>query len=142
MVFFRKHKKKLLLLFIILLVAVAVIGQEAYLPTYEYYGQILSMDEFLALYNELDARGEYLICTVKPTVEAYLTRMNYDYICFRTASEADEYDKASRQAWARLEALFPDYEFPAPPEGYNQPESSMTLSSNHWALFAHSGYNG
>ncbi len=144
MAFFRKHKKKLLLLFILLMTAIAAIGQEMRQPVIEYYGQMLSPAEFMVIFNEREARGEYLYCSQVPNVEDYLAQTMNRMICFNTERELAAYREIARREMARIEALFPDYEFPAPPEGYDsgQPESSMTLSANHWALFAHSFYNG
>ncbi len=84
-------------------------------PTWEYYGQILDVDAFLARVDE----GLFTACTPKPSLERHLDERspNIDYICFDTQAEVDAHIAAViNPEYARLNALYPDVERAVPAE--------------------------
>lgn len=120
-----------------LVVLTGVAAQIAQYPTYHYYGQILSVDEFLKLVEE----GTPLGCTPLPSVGTYLGTPGaaLDIICFNTDEELTSYI---------AEVLDPQWEqiiqeSPTPQSLFlddAQTSNKALLSSNHWALYANSYY--
>jgi hypothetical protein len=111
----------------------AVIAQDIRYPTYEYYGQVLSADEFLKL---VEAETP-LHCTELPSVGRYLADLSapVDFICFNTREELDTYiDRVIAPAWEQIAR-----ENPPPPSPQSHAEASALLH-NHWALYANSVY--
>jgi len=128
----RKTLTVLLVFFILVATMAAVIGQDIRYPTFEYYGQILSADEYL----ELVEQEVIAACVQIPSLEAHLSdKADIDFICFNTAEEADTYsNEVVPREWERFER-----EYPTP---QTSQLNIVTMSSNHWALYAHTGYGG
>ena len=106
---FLKRKSWLMLLWFTMLAAVvvAVSAQVAQrFPTYEYYGRVLSMDEFLKLVET----GQELHCVQLPSVEVYLDdRATSDYACFNTEAERDAHAKRLDAEWERITQEYPTH---------------------------------
>jgi hypothetical protein len=136
MMFLFRRKVSIVLLVLVVLAAavVAVVAQDIRTPTYDYYGQVLSIDEFLKLVEA----GTELHCVQLPSASVYLDdRAVSDYACFNTEEERDFYGDTLDAEWERIARENPAPQFPGP-----QNSGASAILSNHWALFANSGYNG
>jgi hypothetical protein len=108
----------LLVLFALIATTMAVVAQAIRYPTYEYYGQVLSADEFLKL---VEAETP-LHCTELPSVGRYLADLSapVDFICFNTQDELDTYiDAVIDPAWEQIAQ-----ENPLPPSPQSSTESN------------------
>lgn len=124
--------------FFVLLVLVAtvaiVVAQDVQAPTYDYYGQILSTDEFLKLVEG----GTEVHCVQLPSVAVYIDdRAVSDYACFNTEVERDNYGDTLKTKWDRIAHEDLPLQFP-----WSQDKGTNGILSNHWALFANTGYSG
>ncbi len=111
-----KGRKRVVLALVIaaaLSAVAAVAAQGVRYPTYEYYGRVLNVDEFLQLVEE----GTPLHCAHLPSVGHYLTGLGpFDYVCFHTLEEADAYSsEVLAPEWERIARENPAPQFPPPP---------------------------
>lgn len=135
----RRSKKigiALILGLLIVIFAIAPsIAQTVRYPTYEYYGRVLSVDEFLELVDQ----NVPLACIQVPSVEAYRSQVTYDYACFHTQDEVDSYFRDFAQAeWERITQEDASSDQTAPKEAL----SAANRQTAHWALYANTGYSG
>lgn len=85
---------------IVIMTVTVVIAQELHYPTYEYYGETLSAEAFLALVET----EVPLHCAQILTLESYLSdRAPVDFICFNTLDEVADY---RREVTAPAQAQF------------------------------------
>lgn len=93
-----KRARLLILMLVIILTTVAANFMRY--PTYQYYGRILTMEEFL----ELVEAEVPLHCTQLPRVEAYLSdRVPIDFACFHTLEERDAHNEnVLDKEWERI----------------------------------------
>lgn len=109
----RFNQKKLIMMFLAFALAstlVAITAQSIRYPTYEYYGQVLSADEFLELVN----KDVPLHCVQIPSLESYLSdRAPVDFMCFNTPNEADIYsNEIVPEEWERISQDYSDTQVP------------------------------
>lgn len=114
------------LFFLLFLAAMVAIGAQAIqLPTYQYYGQVLNVDEFLKLVEaEIPLR-----CTEIPTVGRYLAdpAAPFNFVCFNTREELDAYiADVIAPEWERIAQ-----ENPEPPSPLTNVPASNLLLSDH-----------
>jgi|GEM_PF-3275689 len=109
-----KQKKSILSLILVTLIlstVVTVIAQRFRYPTFSYYGQMLSADEYLNLIET----GISLSCTQFPSIESYLfgdrSAVVTDFACFNTLDEVYAYnDKVIMPEWARIAVAYPNHQ--------------------------------
>lgn len=131
-------KRKSLIVLLVLLaltaIVVAVVAQDVQSPTYDYYGQVLSMDDFLKLVEG----GTEVHCVQLPSMTVYLNdRAVSNYACFNTEVERDAYGYTLDAEWERIAR-----DYSAPQFSGSQDNGTNAMLSNHWALFANTGYSG
>jgi len=125
-----RFKKHLIAVPLVLVVISTVAAQTLRYPKYTYYGEILSVDEFLKLVEN----GPSLNCTPPSNIEYGVNEASIDYICFNTQKEVDAYIDEVLDAKPEQSAQ----ENPASrPVGSNKLLMSL---SNHWALYANSPF--
>lgn len=98
--FGRKLVGRTLILGLIILSMAPLFAQELRMPTFEYYGRVLSAEEYLRMVND----GIEFHCVQIPSAEAlHSDRAPIDYTCFHTLDEADAYSRDVVPAeWDRL----------------------------------------
>lgn len=115
--------------------AVVAVGAQAIrLPTYLYHGQVRSMDEWIKLVEG----GVEVHCVQLPSVEAYLSdRAVIDYACFDTYAEMRAYSETVLSPQSdQIEQAYPAPQLQRP-----QDSGTSILQTDHWAVYAHSGYS-
>ena len=104
----------ILTIFVVFSGLAIVIAQNIQYPTYEYYGEILSADEFLKLVeNDVP-----LNCVQLPSVESYLSdRALINYACFNTLEEVDVYyNEVLALEWEQIAKTNPAPQISPPPD--------------------------
>lgn len=135
-------KRKHVIILLVLVVSAAVTAlttvasQLIRYPTFQYYGQVLSAEEYMKL---IESPRDYSIgCTPLPSVGFYVgdPTVPVDYICFNSEEEVSAYiDEVLAPQWEQISQEHTAPQPVQPPE-----VESNGLLANHWALYANSFY--
>jgi len=124
----------------ILVIAVAAFAQTI-LPTFQYYGQVLSPQEMI----ERAEKQIPLHCVQRLTEYALLNHEADVFECFDTAEEAHRFSDSMQAADEQLRQDVQrriDTGEDVLPEALTPAQTIQLLSSNHWALYSHTLYGG